>query len=181
MNEWVLRIFGLRALLKGPVVAAWWSWDIQSSAHYSNILTQAIWNLYDSISRSNKAFQAYSLILIYCYMFLWFCIILSSPGMLLRKKDANQRVINTFLYLASTSLNICLLQYPYRDMDVSKDVVLHLIHITINTLNAQYHSCRPHASAGPLYSDNSNISRYSEKEKGKILMNAMSITKHKQQ
>ncbi|KAG9336570.1 hypothetical protein JZ751_002917 [Albula glossodonta] len=55
-------------------------------------------------------------------------------------------------------------QYPYRDMDVSK-VVLHLIHITVNTLNAQYHSCRPHATAGPLYSDNSNISRYSEKEK----------------
>lgn len=50
-------------------------------------------------------------------------------------------------------------------MDGSK-VVLHLIHITINTLNAQYHSCRPHATAGPLYSDNSNISRYSEKEKG---------------
>ena len=45
-------------------------------------------------------------------------------------------------------------------------MVLHLIHITINTLNAQYHSCRPHAAAGPLYSDNSNISRYSEKEKG---------------
>ncbi len=57
-------------------------------------------------------------------------------------------------------------QYPYRDMDGSK-VVLHLIHITINTLNAQYHSCRPHATAGPLYSDNSNMSRYSEKEKGK--------------
>lgn len=56
-------------------------------------------------------------------------------------------------------------QYPYRDMDGSK-VVLHLIHITINTLNAQYHSCRPHATAGPLYSDNSNMSRYSEKEKG---------------
>lgn len=56
-------------------------------------------------------------------------------------------------------------QYPYRDMDVSKGV-LHLIHITINTLNAQYHSCRPHATAGPLYSDNSNISRYNEKEKG---------------
>lgn len=51
-------------------------------------------------------------------------------------------------------------------MDMSKDVVLHLIHITINTLNAQYHSCRSHVSAGPLYSDNSNISRYSEKEKG---------------
>lgn len=50
-------------------------------------------------------------------------------------------------------------------MDGSK-VVLHLIHITINTLNAQYHSCRPHATAGPLYSDNSNMSRYSEKEKG---------------
>lgn len=56
-------------------------------------------------------------------------------------------------------------QYPYRDMDGSK-VVIHLIHITINTLNAQYHSCRPHATAGPLYSDNSNMSRYSEKEKG---------------
>lgn len=50
-------------------------------------------------------------------------------------------------------------------MDGSK-VVVHLIHITINTLNAQYHSCRPHATAGPLYSDNSNMSRYSEKEKG---------------
>lgn len=59
----------------------------------------------------------------------------------------------------------CPQQYPYRDMDGSK-VVLHLIHITINTLNAQYHSCRPHATAGPLYSDNSNMSRYSEKEKG---------------
>lgn len=45
-------------------------------------------------------------------------------------------------------------------------MVVHLIHITINTLNAQYHSCRPHATAGPLYSDNSNMSRYSEKEKG---------------
>lgn len=52
-------------------------------------------------------------------------------------------------------------------MDGSK-VVLHLIHITINTLNAQYHSCRPHATAGPLYSDNSNMSRYSEKEKGEV-------------
>lgn len=50
-------------------------------------------------------------------------------------------------------------------MDGSK-IVLHLIHITINTLNAQYHSCRPHSTAGPLYSDNSNMSRYSEKEKG---------------
>ncbi|KAB0402419.1 hypothetical protein E2I00_001401 [Balaenoptera physalus] len=55
-------------------------------------------------------------------------------------------------------------QYPYRDCDISK-VLLHLIHITVNTLNAQYHSCKPHATAGPLYSDNSNISRYSEKEK----------------
>ncbi|CAB1330949.1 unnamed protein product, partial [Coregonus sp. 'balchen'] len=62
------------------------------------------------------------------------------------------------------ALLVILYKYPYRDMDVSK-VVLHLIHITINTLNAQYHSCRPHATAGPLYSDNSNISRYSEKEK----------------
>lgn len=53
-------------------------------------------------------------------------------------------------------------------MDGSK-VVLHLIHITINTLNAQYHSCRPHATTGPLYSDNSNMSRYSEKEKGTSL------------
>ncbi|KAJ8399183.1 hypothetical protein AAFF_G00415620 [Aldrovandia affinis] len=61
-------------------------------------------------------------------------------------------------------LLVILYKYPYRDMDVSK-VVLHLIHITVNTLNAQYHSCRPHATAGPLYSDNSNISRYSEKEK----------------
>lgn len=56
-------------------------------------------------------------------------------------------------------------QYPYRDCEISK-IVLHLIHITVNTLNAQYHSCKPHATAGPLYSDNSNISRYSEKEKG---------------
>ncbi|XP_064181331.1 protein unc-79 homolog isoform X6 [Anguilla rostrata] len=62
------------------------------------------------------------------------------------------------------ALLVILYKYPYRDMDVSK-VVLHLIHITVNTLNAQYHSCRPHATAGPLYSDNSNISRYSEKEK----------------
>lgn len=72
-----------------------------------------------------------------------------------------------------------MLQYPYRDMDISKEVVLHLIHITINTLNAQYHSCRPHASAGPLYSDNSNISRYSEKEKGRIIINSVNITMHK--
>ncbi|XP_015463394.3 protein unc-79 homolog isoform X1 [Astyanax mexicanus] len=63
------------------------------------------------------------------------------------------------------ALLVILYKYPYRDMDMSKEVVLHLIHITINTLNAQYHSCRPHASAGPLYSDNSNMSRYSEKEK----------------
>ncbi|XP_062325282.1 protein unc-79 homolog isoform X3 [Osmerus eperlanus] len=62
------------------------------------------------------------------------------------------------------TLLVILYKYPYKDMDMSK-VVLHLIHITINTLNAQYHSCRPHAAAGPLYSDNSNISRYSEKEK----------------
>ncbi|KAL2095492.1 hypothetical protein ACEWY4_010211 [Coilia grayii] len=62
------------------------------------------------------------------------------------------------------ALLVILYKYPYRDMDVSK-VVLCLIHITINTLNAQYHSCRPHATAGPLYSDNSNMSRYSEKEK----------------
>ncbi|XP_052009024.1 protein unc-79 homolog [Xyrauchen texanus] len=63
------------------------------------------------------------------------------------------------------ALLVILYKYPYRDMDMSKEVVLHLIHITINTLNAQYHSCRSHVSAGPLYSDNSNISRYSEKEK----------------
>ncbi|XP_061599151.1 protein unc-79 homolog isoform X5 [Cololabis saira] len=62
------------------------------------------------------------------------------------------------------ALLVILYKYPYRDMDGSK-VIIHLIHITINTLNAQYHSCRPHAAAGPLYSDNSNISRYSEKEK----------------
>ncbi|KAM4624956.1 protein unc-79 homolog isoform 5-T5 [Polymixia lowei] len=62
------------------------------------------------------------------------------------------------------ALLVILYKYPYRDMDGSK-VVLHLIHITINTLNAQYHSCRPHATSGPLYSDNSNMSRYSEKEK----------------
>uniref|UniRef100_G3NZH4 Unc-79 homolog, NALCN channel complex subunit n=1 Tax=Gasterosteus aculeatus aculeatus TaxID=481459 RepID=G3NZH4_GASAC len=62
------------------------------------------------------------------------------------------------------ALLVILYKYPYRDMDGSK-VVVHLIHITINTLNAQYHSCRPHATAGPLYSDNSNMSRYSEKEK----------------
>uniref|UniRef100_A0A3B4T7G0 Unc-79 homolog, NALCN channel complex subunit n=1 Tax=Seriola dumerili TaxID=41447 RepID=A0A3B4T7G0_SERDU len=65
------------------------------------------------------------------------------------------------------ALLVILYKYPYRDMEGSK-VVLHLIHITINTLNAQYHSCRPHATAGPLYSDNSNMSRYSEKEKGEI-------------
>ncbi|KAK1893906.1 Protein unc-79 like [Dissostichus eleginoides] len=62
------------------------------------------------------------------------------------------------------ALLVILYKYPYRDMEGNK-VVLHLIHITINTLNAQYHSCRPHATAGPLYSDNSNMSRYSEKEK----------------
>ncbi|XP_074183117.1 protein unc-79 homolog isoform X16 [Rhinolophus sinicus] len=62
------------------------------------------------------------------------------------------------------ALLVILYKYPYRDCDVSK-VLLHLIHITVNTLNAQYHSCKPHATAGPLYSDNSNISRYSEKEK----------------
>ncbi|KAJ0009073.1 hypothetical protein NQD34_016488 [Periophthalmus magnuspinnatus] len=39
------------------------------------------------------------------------------------------------------ALLVILYKYPYRDMDGSK-VVLHLIHITINTLNAQYHSCR---------------------------------------
>uniref|UniRef100_A0A671E7C6 Unc-79 homolog, NALCN channel complex subunit n=1 Tax=Rhinolophus ferrumequinum TaxID=59479 RepID=A0A671E7C6_RHIFE len=65
------------------------------------------------------------------------------------------------------ALLVILYKYPYRDCDVSK-VLLHLIHITVNTLNAQYHSCKPHATAGPLYSDNSNISRYSEKEKGEI-------------
>ncbi|XP_077477247.1 protein unc-79 homolog isoform X3 [Stigmatopora argus] len=62
------------------------------------------------------------------------------------------------------ALLVILYKYPYREMDGSK-VVIHLIYITINTLNAQYHSCRPHATAGPLYSDNSNVSRYSEKEK----------------
>ncbi|MGH0171782.1 UNVERIFIED_CONTAM: hypothetical protein FKN15_061770 [Acipenser sinensis] len=62
------------------------------------------------------------------------------------------------------TLLVVLYKYPYRDMDISK-IVLHLIHITINTLNAQYHSCKPHTTAGPLYSDNSNNSRYSEKEK----------------
>ncbi|XP_036061484.1 protein unc-79 homolog isoform X16 [Onychomys torridus] len=65
------------------------------------------------------------------------------------------------------ALLVILYKYPYRDCDVSK-ILLHLIHITVNTLNAQYHSCKPHATAGPLYSDNSNISRYSEKEKGEI-------------
>ncbi|XP_027725644.1 protein unc-79 homolog isoform X1 [Vombatus ursinus] len=65
------------------------------------------------------------------------------------------------------ALLVILYKYPYRDCDISK-VMLHLIHITVNTLNAQYHSCRPHATSGPLYSDNSNISRYSEKEKGEI-------------
>uniref|UniRef100_A0A7M4ENC1 Unc-79 homolog, NALCN channel complex subunit n=1 Tax=Crocodylus porosus TaxID=8502 RepID=A0A7M4ENC1_CROPO len=65
------------------------------------------------------------------------------------------------------ALLVILYKYPYRDCEVSK-IVLHLIHITVNTLNAQYHSCKPHATAGPLYSDNSNISRYSEKEKGEI-------------
>ncbi|KAM4664558.1 LOW QUALITY PROTEIN: protein unc-79 homolog [Discoglossus pictus] len=62
------------------------------------------------------------------------------------------------------ALLVILYKYPYRETDLSK-IVLHLIHITVNTLNAQYHSCKPHATAGPLYSDNSNISRYSEKEK----------------
>ncbi|XP_045144020.1 protein unc-79 homolog isoform X3 [Echinops telfairi] len=62
------------------------------------------------------------------------------------------------------ALLVILYKYPYRDCDISK-VLLHLIQITVNTLNAQYHSCRPHAAAGALYSDNSNISRYSEKEK----------------
>ncbi|MBZ3873390.1 Protein unc-79-like protein [Sciurus carolinensis] len=62
------------------------------------------------------------------------------------------------------ALLVILYKYPYRDCDISK-ILLHLIHITVNTLNAQYHSCKPHATAGPLYSDNSNISRYSEKEK----------------
>uniref|UniRef100_A0A8C8RZQ8 Unc-79 homolog, NALCN channel complex subunit n=1 Tax=Pelusios castaneus TaxID=367368 RepID=A0A8C8RZQ8_9SAUR len=65
------------------------------------------------------------------------------------------------------ALLVILYKYPYRDCDISK-IVLHLIHITVNTLNAQYHSCKPHATTGPLYSDNSNISRYSEKEKGEI-------------
>ncbi|XP_060036956.1 protein unc-79 homolog isoform X3 [Erinaceus europaeus] len=63
------------------------------------------------------------------------------------------------------ALLVILYKYPYRDCEISK-VLLHLIHITVNTLNAQYHSCKPHAAAaGPLYSDNSNISRYSEKER----------------
>ncbi|XP_034274265.1 protein unc-79 homolog isoform X1 [Pantherophis guttatus] len=62
------------------------------------------------------------------------------------------------------ALLVILYKYPYRDCDISK-IVLSLIHITINTLNAQYHSCKPHATAGPLYTDNSNVSRYSEKEK----------------
>ncbi|XP_066463616.1 protein unc-79 homolog [Eleutherodactylus coqui] len=62
------------------------------------------------------------------------------------------------------ALLVILYKYPYREADLGK-IVLHLIHITVNTLNAQYHSCKPHATAGPLYSDNSNISRYSEKEK----------------
>ncbi|KAL8169012.1 UNVERIFIED_CONTAM: Protein unc-79 [Gekko kuhli] len=62
------------------------------------------------------------------------------------------------------ALLVILYKYPYRDCDISK-TVLHLIHITVNTLNAQYHSCKPHALTGPLYSDNSNVSRYSEKEK----------------
>ncbi|XP_074812257.1 protein unc-79 homolog isoform X5 [Natator depressus] len=62
------------------------------------------------------------------------------------------------------ALLVILYKYPYRDCEISK-IVLHLIYITVNTLNAQYHSCKPHATAGPLYSDNSNISRYSEKEK----------------
>uniref|UniRef100_A0A4W3HGP9 Unc-79 homolog, NALCN channel complex subunit n=1 Tax=Callorhinchus milii TaxID=7868 RepID=A0A4W3HGP9_CALMI len=62
------------------------------------------------------------------------------------------------------ALLVILYKYPYRESDISK-IVLHLIYITINTLNAQYHSCKSHPSAGPLYSDNSNISKYSEKEK----------------
>ncbi|XP_069064328.1 protein unc-79 homolog [Pleurodeles waltl] len=62
------------------------------------------------------------------------------------------------------ALLVILYKYPYMDPELGK-IMLHLIYITVNTLNAQYHSCKPHASAGPLYSDNSNISRYSEKEK----------------
>uniref|UniRef100_A0A803SXG5 Unc-79 homolog, NALCN channel complex subunit n=1 Tax=Anolis carolinensis TaxID=28377 RepID=A0A803SXG5_ANOCA len=65
------------------------------------------------------------------------------------------------------ALLVILYKYPYRDCEISK-IMLHLIHITVNTLNAQYHSCKPHATAGPLYSDNSNVNRYSEKEKGEI-------------
>ncbi|XP_069494073.1 protein unc-79 homolog isoform X6 [Ambystoma mexicanum] len=62
------------------------------------------------------------------------------------------------------ALLVILYKYPYMDPELGK-IMLHLIYITVNTLNAQYHSCKPHATAGPLYSDNSNISRYSEKEK----------------
>uniref|UniRef100_A0A3Q4GRJ4 Unc-79 homolog, NALCN channel complex subunit n=1 Tax=Neolamprologus brichardi TaxID=32507 RepID=A0A3Q4GRJ4_NEOBR len=77
------------------------------------------------------------------------------------KPHIRQMWLKALLVILYKVLNI------FYYMDGSK-VVLHLIHITINTLNAQYHSCRPHATAGPLYSDNSNISRYSEKEKGEI-------------
>nr|XP_033809162.1 protein unc-79 homolog [Geotrypetes seraphini] len=65
------------------------------------------------------------------------------------------------------ALLVILYKYPYRESDLSK-TVLHLVYITVNTLNAQYHSCKHHATTattGPPYSDNSNISRYSEKEK----------------
>nr|DBA14703.1 TPA: hypothetical protein GDO54_005634 [Pyxicephalus adspersus] len=62
------------------------------------------------------------------------------------------------------ALLVILYKYPYREGELMK-TVLNLISITICTLNAQYHSCKAHATAGPLYSDNSNISRYSEKEK----------------
>uniref|UniRef100_UPI00358EFFB5 protein unc-79 homolog n=1 Tax=Myxine glutinosa TaxID=7769 RepID=UPI00358EFFB5 len=61
-------------------------------------------------------------------------------------------------------LLVILYKYPYMEGDTCK-LVMHLIHITINTLDAQYHSCKSHPTAGPVCSDNSFTSKYSEKEK----------------
>lgn len=100
-------------------------------------------------------------------MFSFFCVFLFIP-----KKDREKYLARSSgkLPLRNNHFSLFSLrfieQYPYRDCDISK-VLLHLIHITVNTLNAQYHSCKPHAAAGPLYSDNSNVSRYSGKSKGR--------------
>uniref|UniRef100_A0A8C4PWE9 Unc-79 homolog, NALCN channel complex subunit n=1 Tax=Eptatretus burgeri TaxID=7764 RepID=A0A8C4PWE9_EPTBU len=68
-------------------------------------------------------------------------------------------------------LLVILYKYPYMEGDTCK-LVMHLIHITMNTLDAQYHSCKPHPTAGPVCSDNSFTSKYSEKEKnGKLFTN----------